>query len=358
MTLNQKRDLLDHALRYAAMGWRVIPLKGKTAFTPHGVLDATMDTEIILNWWARYPNANIGIALGTDNWVLDVDPRHGGDESLESLELRHGKLPSTLQQQTGGGGRHYVWKRLPGEEIPQSVGKIGPGLDVKTGNGYIVGAPSIHPETHRPYIWDGTAEFDQQHILPAPQWLVRLAQGEMGPGGKPAAAPLKPKFAKGEQHRMLVSLAGTMRRRECDEEEIAAALIVANRNRCEQPGTEKEMRGIARRSMKWNPVASSRLGARSYINGHTSAVKGHAAAQPPPHQEPDPSPEPKPDFRTQAELAIAAIVEKKEVSLCWSPEFIETIARGFRATTRCCEGVQSRVSERLPGQYSRLAGEG
>ena len=31
-------DLLNHALRYAALGWRIIPLRGKDPITEHGVL--------------------------------------------------------------------------------------------------------------------------------------------------------------------------------------------------------------------------------------------------------------------------------------------------------------------------------
>ena len=44
--------------------------------------------------------------------VLDVDPRNGGDRTLAELIAKHGQLPETIQQFTGGGGR------LPEEYIP------------------------------------------------------------------------------------------------------------------------------------------------------------------------------------------------------------------------------------------------
>lgn len=54
------------------------------ALVPRGVGDATMDAAIIRSWWSRYPTANIGTPT---SWatVLDVDPRHGGDDALSDL---------------------------------------------------------------------------------------------------------------------------------------------------------------------------------------------------------------------------------------------------------------------------------
>jgi hypothetical protein len=39
--------------------------------------------------------------------VLDVDPRHGGDESIRNL-----KLPPTVEALTGGGGWHEYFMRI------------------------------------------------------------------------------------------------------------------------------------------------------------------------------------------------------------------------------------------------------
>ena len=55
--------LLDAALRYAALGYPVFPcLPGEKApITPHGFRDATTDIAQIEAWWAKHPDANIGL---------------------------------------------------------------------------------------------------------------------------------------------------------------------------------------------------------------------------------------------------------------------------------------------------------
>ena len=61
---------LSWALRYLKLGWPIIPLKGKTPLCDkkkrfgaiNGVKDATSDETLVRAWWARWPNANIGIA--------------------------------------------------------------------------------------------------------------------------------------------------------------------------------------------------------------------------------------------------------------------------------------------------------
>ncbi len=55
------------------------------------------------------PNANLGIACSRTCVVLDVDPRHGGDVTLDQLQRRHGALPITWTAKTGGGGWHYFF---------------------------------------------------------------------------------------------------------------------------------------------------------------------------------------------------------------------------------------------------------
>lgn len=50
----------------------------------------------------RAPYANLGILTGQASgvFVLDVDPRHGGDTALAGLERVHGPLPYTLDRKS------------------------------------------------------------------------------------------------------------------------------------------------------------------------------------------------------------------------------------------------------------------
>lgn len=104
-------------------------------------------------WFKSWPDMNIGILTGSDTevMVLDIDPRHGGDDSLEKLEATHGNLPATLTANTGGGGTHYLFQIPQGMTIKNSAGDIAPGLDIRGDGGLIVVAPST---TQGAYSWN------------------------------------------------------------------------------------------------------------------------------------------------------------------------------------------------------------
>jgi hypothetical protein len=175
--------MIKQALSYAALGWRVFPCHapdhrgrcscddprcesvGKHPRTRRGVHDATMDPDTITRWGARWPNMNIGIATGNGLVVLDVDPRHGGDESLAELEHEHGDL-ITLTARTGGGGIHlYLAGELPGRIA------FRPGLDLKAAGGYVIAPPSLHVSGHR-YEWIALGDLPTVP-QPVPRWLER-----------------------------------------------------------------------------------------------------------------------------------------------------------------------------------------
>jgi hypothetical protein len=85
-------------------------------YAPNGIHSATVESGIVKLWFGlRVPEANLGVC--TEKLVvIDVDPRHGGDESFKQLEAEHGEMPATWRVLTGGGGRaHHVcrpgWRR-------------------------------------------------------------------------------------------------------------------------------------------------------------------------------------------------------------------------------------------------------
>jgi hypothetical protein len=108
---------LDWALQYARLGLPVFPLQpgGKTPLTPHGFKDATTSREQIIGRWTDHPDANIGIPTGEASGllVLDIDPRHGGYESLAKL-CAHRNKPKTAISITGGGGLHIILQHIRG----------------------------------------------------------------------------------------------------------------------------------------------------------------------------------------------------------------------------------------------------
>jgi hypothetical protein len=156
-----------HALELAGRGFRVLPLDGKIPRTRNGFYDATTDADVITGWWRTWPRADIGIRTGGGLWVMDVDPRSGGDASLLCLEGKYGEL-RTLTVRTGGGGLHFYFAGdLPTGKVPGY-----PGLDVKGEGGYVVAPPSMHASGRR-YEW--LAPDDLPTVpQPTPAWLAHL----------------------------------------------------------------------------------------------------------------------------------------------------------------------------------------
>jgi hypothetical protein len=177
-------SILDYALAYARFGLPVVPLHsanaqacscrrkdckspGKHPRTPNGSKDATADPEQITHWWSDWPSANIGVAIPDDYVVLDIDPRNGGDVTLEQFEHQYGPLPETLTQDTGGGGVHY-WFRAPAARLR----KVGKGVDVLAKGKLVVVEPSVHA-SERQYQWrDSEFPFLEPTIECIPDSLI------------------------------------------------------------------------------------------------------------------------------------------------------------------------------------------
>ena len=144
--------------------------------TGHGVKDVTCDPNQIASWWGKWPDANIMIATGAvaGIWALDIDPKSGGVKSLAKLEKTHGKLPSTVEVMTGGGGQHLYFKH-PGGKIANSAGKLGDGLDVRGDGGFVIAPPSNHASGGT-YSWCPGRALGEVPMANAPDWLLDLVR--------------------------------------------------------------------------------------------------------------------------------------------------------------------------------------
>src|SRR5690349_9478984 len=83
-----------YALRYASEGYKVFPCRNKEPLTAHGFLDATTDPNQIITWWNKFPDAQIGLATN-EHFIIDIDPKNGGDKTLADYEAKYGKMPLT-----------------------------------------------------------------------------------------------------------------------------------------------------------------------------------------------------------------------------------------------------------------------
>ncbi len=115
---------------------------------PRGLKNATDDISIIRAWWAGEPTANIGLPTGRRSgvFVVDVDYGKGGFETLALLIQKHGAewLEGVPWVRTGGGGAHLYFRCPLDKELPNTTGKIGPGVDTRGEGGYVLLPPSVH----------------------------------------------------------------------------------------------------------------------------------------------------------------------------------------------------------------------
>lgn len=161
--------LLRAALAYAERGWPVHPCRaaGKLPLLPRWPERATTDPAQLAAWWRAWPDANVGIATGpaAGLLVLDVD----GDPAA----LLAGRaLPHTPTQQTGGGGRQYLFRFLAElAETCTTRAALLPGVDTRGRGGYIVAPPSVHPSGRR-YAWCAGYAPDDAPLADPPGWLL------------------------------------------------------------------------------------------------------------------------------------------------------------------------------------------
>ncbi|MFD3797301.1 bifunctional DNA primase/polymerase [Streptomyces californicus] len=168
------------ALRSPHRGERTAtPCRGECGLPGHGVHDATTDPAAVRALFAAAPRAaGYGIACGRAphrliGIDLDVDPAYGSDAagSLRQLALQHlFTIPPTVTVLTPSGGRH-LWLTGPADAtVPNSAGRLAPGIDIRGYGGYLVGPGSV--TAHGRYrLAPGTA-----HLAPAPcpRALLRL----------------------------------------------------------------------------------------------------------------------------------------------------------------------------------------
>jgi hypothetical protein len=156
--------------------------------------------EQVQRWWRRWPDANVGVVTGavSDLVVLDVDPRHGGGESLAALEGAHGALPRTVESLTGGGGQHLYF-RHPGTRVPSR--SIAPGLDIKGDGGLVVSPPSGHV-SGRVYAWESGCAPGEAPLADLPGWLRAMARepspSNPGAGTTAHQVPVRPRGERAE----------------------------------------------------------------------------------------------------------------------------------------------------------------
>lgn len=243
-------ETLNAALSYAKKGWPVFPLDGKRPFKgTHGVKDATTDPDIIVEWWERWPDANVGLACGPRSAdVVDIDGKKGEEALISWMTDRgifdEGKedLNSTCISLTAK-GKHLLFGycgRL------KNLVRAAEDIDIRTDGGYIVAPPSIHPETGKQYQWAPGKSPTEIDPAPFPEWLIEYLQSGNGRhDGQSLFSDEVIKISSGHRHRTLVRQAASARSRGLGEPAIKAMIRELNNTQCAPPLPEDEADRIA-----------------------------------------------------------------------------------------------------------------
>lgn len=239
MARRRERRLTD-ALRCVRRGWRVHPLRGKLPILKGWPERATTDPSQIRKWWDKFPKANVGVATGRQSnlLVLDVDNKHGknGEHALEALLEELGPLPDTLVVKTPHGYHRYF--SYPAVDISNSVGKLGPGLDIRADGGYVVAPRSeIHDQSYT-YLNEAAVG-----CLPQ-RWVDRL---------KARSVVLAAAAEEGFRNDTLFREACKLRARNISQSEALAQLHEFNRSQCTPPLDDQEVQKCVQSAWRYRP---------------------------------------------------------------------------------------------------------
>lgn len=226
------------ALKYASKGWRVHPLHhirkddicscgsrkcnspGKHPRLSKWPNKATTDHKKIRQWWKNNPDANIGIVLD-DLIVIDVDTRNGGSltEAIETYpEL--GEIFNSAYYVKTGNGCHYYFEG--GFKVEKKHHLLGKGIDVLTGNHYVVAPPSNH-------ISGNCYELIRDEVSEMPPVLAALINPMVDTGEQ-----LK-EICEGQRNNALARIAGKLRRQGLGKSQVKTRLLEENALRCKPP---------------------------------------------------------------------------------------------------------------------------
>jgi hypothetical protein len=172
-------SFLKQALALAEQGFYVFPLQVNSKLPQIDDFPnrATRDPAQIKRWWLdpvlelEQPY-NIGISTTKYNGsqalvVVDVDNKgkKKGSEELLRMELEGHDFVETATQVTPTGGLHLVYRAK--EPVKQGQSVLGPGLDIRSKGGYIVGQGSVIDG--KPYHW----KQGKLDVQPCPEWIIQ-----------------------------------------------------------------------------------------------------------------------------------------------------------------------------------------
>ncbi len=245
-------DFLEIALRNAARGFRVHPLRGKDALIKDWPNAATTDKKQIQEWAAKFPDYNVGVAGGPDVAIVDSDRV---SRLKELAGERAAEWFSTFSVTSGRPDRAHFYYRMT-DEVREFGNKkwAEPGIkgnvfEVKVHGGQVVAEGSVHPDTGQEYRITQDVP-----LIPFPAGLMALIRECYGKDNAgPRERVPREKISEGGRHDALVKEAGrVLRVTEMSKPVLAAHLQDFNEQWLEPPLVAEEVERVAL-SCNWKP---------------------------------------------------------------------------------------------------------
>lgn len=172
------------AIAAAGRGFAIFPIEpGKKEATLKGWPDKTCsDPRVVARYWPS-DRHNIGVVAGKSGLVvIDLDTHGTIPDDWQLPGVTDGRdvlalicewagmdfpLGETYTVKTASGGWHLYYRVPEGSRFTNSVSVLGPCVDVKVNNGYVVGAGSRTAAGEYEVLYD-------KPVQPLPPWIARL----------------------------------------------------------------------------------------------------------------------------------------------------------------------------------------
>lgn len=240
--------ILVAARKYVERGFSVIPVN--TIDHPHPKWPALKtwkrfqlnppDDETMKQWWHDKSKLRLGLVTGpvsNEIAVLDIDNLELVKRVLEDEEWSEGRRIV----QTPSGGIHIYFR----EHIAGGLRHFDGVGDIRAAGGYVVAPPSegykLIQAGSMPWV-DSLEEYVEEEFFP----YFDIDYEKKTPGGT-----LPDEITEGARNDTLFRFAALMRGGRATEEEILAALRVANRDRCKPPLDDEDVERIAQSASRY-----------------------------------------------------------------------------------------------------------
>lgn len=270
------QTMKEAALELAGLGFRVHPLYpigdhlqctcynrdcqtiGKHPRLQDWVTNATSQPSIVALWWDAHPDDGIGIATGDGLVVVDLD----NEDAINGWS----DLGSTWAVKTGR-GMHLYYRT--NEQVRNSAGRLGTGIDVRGEGGYVVAPPTLHKSGAR-YSWIAGVPEPGERAAQLPQAVLDKLLDGPGPVFEPIDWEVGEDgicgwpfgtLAMGDRNVSMTRYVGALYRADMNDDEVFTLAREANAAYLSPPLSERELgtivRSISRRDERTRELRDS-----------------------------------------------------------------------------------------------------